>query len=90
MRMEITITRPFVDQCLAKLRDGAISATESSMAKLWATELEVRVTDQCAHMHGAMGISQEHPISKMLAAARGHRFAMGVSEMQRQTIIRSL
>ena len=90
MRMEITVTRPFIYQCLAKLRDGVISATESSMAKLWATELEVRVTDQCAHMHGAMGISLEHPISRMLAAARAHRFAMGVSEMQRQTIVRSL
>jgi acyl-CoA dehydrogenase len=88
--MEVTVTRPYIDQCLAKLRDGTISATESSMAKLWATELEVRVTDQCAHMHGAMGLSNEHPISRMVAAARAHRYAMGVSEMQRQTIIRNL
>jgi len=37
-----------------------------------------------------MGFSNEHPISKMVAAARGHRFAMGVSEMQLDTIARQL
>jgi alkylation response protein AidB-like acyl-CoA dehydrogenase len=88
--MEVSVTRPFIDDCLLKLRDGTITAAESSMAKLWATELEVRVTDQCAHMHGAMGFSNAHPISKMVAAARAHRYAMGVSEMQRQAIVRSL
>jgi acyl-CoA dehydrogenase len=90
IKMEITVTRPFIDHCLTKLHNGSITATDSSTAKLWATELEVRVTDQCAHLHGAMGLSNQHPISKMVAAARAHRYAMGVSEMQRQTIIRSL
>jgi len=90
MKMEIAVTRPFIDKCLAKARAGVLGPAESSMAKLWATELEVRITDKCAHLHGAMGLSNEHPISKMVAAARAHRFAMGVSEMQLETIMRSL
>jgi acyl-CoA dehydrogenase len=90
MKMELTVTRPFIDHCLAKLRAGTLTPAESSMAKLWATELEVRVTDKCAHLHGAMGFSNEHPISKMVAAARSHRFAMGVSEMQLETVMRAL
>lgn len=90
MKMEIAVTRPFIDKCLAKARSGTLGAAESSMAKLWATELEVRITDRCAHLHGAMGISNEYPISKMVAAARAHRYAMGVSEMQLETIMRAL
>lgn len=90
MKMAIAVTRPFIDRCLARARDGRLTATDSSMAKLWATELEVRVTDRCAHLHGAMGLSNEHPISKMVAAARAHRFAMGVSEMQLETIMRAM
>jgi alkylation response protein AidB-like acyl-CoA dehydrogenase len=52
--------------------------------------MEVEIADICAHLHGAMGFSNEHPISKLVAAARGHRYAMGVSEMQLDTVIRTL
>jgi acyl-CoA dehydrogenase len=90
MRMKVAVARAFVDQCLRRLCAGRLSPTESSMAKLWATELEVQVTDQCAHLHGAMGMSAAHPISAMVAAARAHRFAMGVSEMQLETVMRAL
>ena len=89
-KMRIAVARAFVDKCLIAARDGRLTAEASSMAKLWCTEMEVEITDICAHLHGAMGFSNEHPISKMVAAARGHRFAMGVSEMQLDTIMRHL
>ena len=90
VKMRIEVARAFVDKCLIAARDGHLSAEHSSMAKLWCTEMEVEIMDICAHLHGAMGFSNEHPISKMVAAARGHRYAMGVSEMQLETIMRSL
>jgi alkylation response protein AidB-like acyl-CoA dehydrogenase len=37
-----------------------------------------------------MGLSLDHPISRIVTASRAHRYAMGVSEMQRETIMRSL
>ena len=46
--------------------------------------------DKTMKLMGAMGVSNEHPISKMVAAARSHRYAMGVSEMQLETIMRAL
>jgi len=90
VKMRIAVARAFVDKCLVAARDGRLTAEQSSMAKLWCTEMEVEITDICAHLHGAMGFSNEHPISKIVAAARGHRYAMGVSEMQLETIMRGL
>jgi len=90
VKMRIAVARAFVDKCLVEANEGWLTPERSSMAKLWCTELEVDVCDICAHLHGAMGYSNEHPISKMVAAARGHRYAMGVSEMQLDTIMRSL
>ena len=90
VKMRIEVARAFVDKCLVEANQGVLSAERSSMAKLWCTEMEVEVTDICAHLHGAMGYSNEHPISKIVAAARGHRYAMGVSEMQLDTIMRAL
>ena len=90
IKMRIEVARAFVDKCLASARDGKLSPERSSMAKLWCTQMEVEISDVCAHMHGGLGFSNEHPISKIVAAARAHRYAMGVSEMQLETIMRSL
>jgi alkylation response protein AidB-like acyl-CoA dehydrogenase len=90
VRMRIDVARAFVDKCLVQANAGTLSAERSSMAKLWATEMEVDVADICAHLHGAMGLSLDHPISRIVTASRAHRYAMGVSEMQRETIMRSL
>jgi acyl-CoA dehydrogenase len=90
VKMRIEVARAFVDHCLAAARDNRLPPERASMAKLWCTEMEVEITGICAHLHGAMGYSNEHPISKMVAAARGHCYAMGVSEMQLDTVMRSL
>lgn len=90
MKMRIEVARAFVDKCLVRLRDGTLPPEQASMAKLWCTEMEVEISDACAHLHGALGYSNEHPISKIVAAARGHRYAMGVSEMQLETVMRTL
>lgn len=90
VKMRIQVARAFVDKCLVEANEGRLTPERSSMAKLWCTEMEVEISDICAHLHGAMGYSNEHPISKIVAAARGHRYAMGVSEMQLETIMRTL
>jgi acyl-CoA dehydrogenase len=60
------------------------------MAKLWISEMEARVLDECVQLHGAMGVSNEYPLSKMYAFARVHRIFLGTSEIQRVTIARTI
>jgi alkylation response protein AidB-like acyl-CoA dehydrogenase len=90
LKTQIEVGRAFVDRCLARALRGVLKPAEASMAKLWTSELEGRVLDACVQLHGAMGLSDEHPISRMYTAARTHRILMGTSEMQRMTILKAL
>ena len=87
---EITAARAFVDTVLAKIADDKFDNVESAKLKLFCTELEGRVMDECLQLHGAAGYSNEYAISKMYAFARIHRIYIGTSEILRTIIGRSL
>ncbi|HTT83649.1 MAG TPA: acyl-CoA dehydrogenase family protein [Rhizomicrobium sp.] len=88
IRTQIEVGRAFVDKCMLKALHNRLTPAEASMAKLWTSEIESGIMDTCVQLHGAMGLSHEHPISQMFTGARSHRIMMGTSEMQRQTILR--
>jgi alkylation response protein AidB-like acyl-CoA dehydrogenase len=90
MKTEIAVGRAFLDRLLLRNVSGKCDPVESSMAKLWISELEGRVMDECVQLHGGAGFSDEYPISKMYALARVHRIYLGTSEIQRLTIARSI
>jgi long-chain-acyl-CoA dehydrogenase len=87
---EIAAGRAFADSSLSKIADGSLTAVESAKLKLYCTELEGRVMDECLQLHGAAGYSNEYPISKMYAFARVHRIYIGTSEILRTIIGKSL
>ena len=90
MKTEIAVGRAFLDRLLLRNAGGKCDPVESAMAKLWISELEGRVMDECVQLHGGAGFSDEYPISKMYAFARVHRIYLGTSEIQRLTIARSI
>jgi alkylation response protein AidB-like acyl-CoA dehydrogenase len=92
IKAELMIGRAFIDQCLAKSQymDGKITPVESSIAKLWTSELEFRVMDQCLQFHGGMGYAHEMPISQLWTQSRVHRILLGTSEIHRMAIGRSI
>jgi alkylation response protein AidB-like acyl-CoA dehydrogenase len=90
MKTEIAVGRAFLDRLLLRNAGGKCDPVESSMAKLWVSELEGRVMDECVQLHGGAGFSDEYAISKMYALARVHRIYLGTSEIQRLTIARSI
>ncbi|MCY4425939.1 MAG: acyl-CoA dehydrogenase family protein [Halieaceae bacterium] len=90
VRADIAAGRALIDSYLKKLNKNQLGADESAIAKLWASELEARVMDECLQLHGGMGYSDEMPISKMYSFARVHRIFLGTSEIMRSTIARSL
>ena len=90
MKTEIAVGRAFLDALLDKMMQGTIQDEESSMAKLWLSELEGRVMDQAVQLHGGMGFADENPISRMYTMARVHRIFLGTSEIHRLIIARSI
>ncbi len=64
-------------------------AKESSMAKLFASEMLQRVTDGALQVFGGMGYFKS-PIERVYRDARAQRFEEGTYEIQKQTIAREL
>ncbi|MBI2468792.1 MAG: acyl-CoA dehydrogenase family protein [Candidatus Rokubacteria bacterium] len=76
----------------ARLRDGGATRTtlESSMAKLYATEMAQRVVDQALQIHGGTGVLRGSPIERLYREVRAARIYEGTSEIQRLIIARQL
>jgi acyl-CoA dehydrogenase len=90
MRMEMDVCQAFIDKCVMVHNEGNLSADDAAKAKLFATELEDRVTDACVQLHGGNGYMDEYPISRMYTTARVSRIYAGSSEIMREIIARSI
>ena len=90
MRMEMDVCQAFIDRCVMEHNEGRLTAEDAAKAKLFATELEDRVTDQCVQLHGGNGYMDEYPVSRMYTAARVSRIYAGSSEIMREIIARSI
>ncbi|MDH3747408.1 MAG: acyl-CoA dehydrogenase family protein [Gammaproteobacteria bacterium] len=90
MRTEIDIGYAFVDRCVEAHDEGRLSADDAAKAKLWTSELEGRVTDECVQLHGGNGFMDEYPISRLYTNARVSRIYAGSSEIMREIIARSI
>ncbi|MBC5767068.1 acyl-CoA dehydrogenase family protein [Ramlibacter albus] len=87
---QIMAGRAFVDQCVEKLLVGKLDTATASMAKLWASETQGRVVDECLQLFGGYGYMDEYPISRMYADARVQRIYGGTSEIMKEVIARAL
>src|SRR5699024_8283113 len=70
MRMEIDAARLLVYKA-AYLKDaGEDYANEASIAKLYASETAVRITNEALQIHGSYGYSREYPVERLVRDAR--------------------
>lgn len=76
----------------ARLKDAGTARVtlESSMAKLFATEMAHRVVDHAVQIHGGMGVLRGSAIERLYREARAPRIYEGTSEIQRLIIARQL
>jgi acyl-CoA dehydrogenase len=63
---------------------------ESSMVKLYCTEMAFRVADRAVQVHGGNGLMREVGLEKAFRFARLLRIPEGTSEIQRWTIAKTL
>jgi acyl-CoA dehydrogenase len=90
MRMQLDIAQNYVDQCVLEHNKGKLSADDAAKAKLFTSELEGRVVDDCVQLHGGAGYMDEYPICRMYLNARISRIYAGSSEIMREIIARSI
>src|SRR5438067_12320008 len=75
----------------AYLKDRSGRTTlESSMAKLYASEIAVKVADDCVQIHGGYGFVKDYPAEKYFRDVKLTTIGEGTSEIQRLVIARQL
>jgi alkylation response protein AidB-like acyl-CoA dehydrogenase len=69
---------------------GQRTTLESSMAKLYASEIAVRVADDSVQIHGGYGFVKDYPAEKYFRDVKLTTIGEGTSEIQRLVIARQL
>lgn len=74
--------------CAARMDAGESVKHESAMTKIFVSEAVYRVADRAVQIMGALGISDDTPVSMILRELRPFRIYDGASELHRATIAR--
>ena len=86
----IKVARTFVDQCVTQLLAGTLDTATASMLKLWISEQQCKVIDECVQLHGGYGYMNEYLVARMYVDARVQRIYGGTSEIMKEVISRAL
>jgi alkylation response protein AidB-like acyl-CoA dehydrogenase len=91
MATEVEAARLLVYQAawLADKNDRRFTL-ESSMAKLFASEVAVRVANECVQIHGGYGFIKDYPAEKFYRDVKLCTIGEGTSEIQKLVIARQL
>ena len=87
---EVEVGQSFVDRLLAAHVRGEDIVTEVSMAKMWTTDMQKRLTAECLQLHGGYGFMREYPISGDYADAAIQSIYAGTNEIMKLIIARRL
>ena len=69
---------------------GRPTTRESSMAKLFSSEVAVRAAEECVQIHGGYGFVKDYPAEKFYRDVKLLTIGEGTSEIQRMVIARQL
>ncbi len=84
--MDLHASRLMTLDCAARMDAGLPVKTESAMAKVFVSEALYRVADRSAQLMGALGMSEDAPVSLILRELRPFRIYDGASELHRSTL----
>jgi acyl-CoA dehydrogenase len=87
---QVEIGQCFVDQLCVRHTRGEELVTEASMAKLWTTDLQKRLTSECLQLFGGYGFMLEYPIATDYADAAVQTIYAGTNEIMKVIIARRL
>jgi acyl-CoA dehydrogenase len=84
--IDLHASRLMTLDCATRMDAGQSVKTESAMTKVFVSEALYRVADRAAQMMGALGMSEDAPVSLILRELRPFRIYDGASELHRATL----
>jgi acyl-CoA dehydrogenase len=86
---ELFAARAMCRETARKADEGRNVFRETSMTKLFCTEMVGRVVDRAVQIFGGSGYMRDCPVERLYRLARVMRIAGGTSEIQRLIIART-
>ncbi|MFC2169457.1 acyl-CoA dehydrogenase family protein [Acidobacteriota bacterium] len=90
MATEINAARHLVWHAAWLLDQGKKCGKETAMAKLFASDLAMKITDESLNILGGYGYMKDYPIEKMMRDAKLLQIYEGTNEIQRLVISREI
>jgi butyryl-CoA dehydrogenase len=90
MATQTEAARLLLYRAAAKKDRGEKYTTESSMAKLYASEAATRIAIDAVQIHGGYGYTKEYAVERFMRDVKIFELFEGTSEIQRLVIARSL
>ncbi len=90
MATSIEAARLLTYKAAARKDAGKRITKESAMAKLFASEIAVKVADEAVQIHGGYGFIKDYPVEKFYRDVKLCTIGEGTSEIQRLVIARQL
>jgi len=90
MATEIEAGRHLVYHAAWLAQNGKPFGKQAAMAKLFCSELCMRVTIKAVQIHGGYGYTKDYPVERMMRDAKICEIGEGTSEIQRLVIARHL
>jgi alkylation response protein AidB-like acyl-CoA dehydrogenase len=90
MATQIDAARLLTYRSAAMKNAGKPTTKESSMAKLYASEAAVRVSEESVQIHGGYGYIKDYPAEKYWRDSKLCTIGEGTSEIQRMVIARQI
>jgi len=90
MATQIEAARLLTQQAAALKDAGKTTTRQSAMAKLFASEVAVRVSEESVQIHGGYGYTKDYPAEKYWRDSKLCTIGEGTSEIQRLVIAKQL
>ncbi len=90
MATEVEAARLLVMKAAVTKDRGENSTLESAMAKVYASEVAVRTSEEAIQIHGGYGYTKDYPVERAWRDSKLCTIGEGTSEVQRLVIAREL
>lgn len=87
---ELEMCRALFEKHMGKFAQDEMTVIDAAMLKLAATEMQVKMVNECLQLFGGYGYTDEYPISRFYRDARVQTIYAGSSEIMKEVIARGI
>jgi alkylation response protein AidB-like acyl-CoA dehydrogenase len=89
-RTELEMCRALLEKHMLKYKQQQMTVTDAAMLKLAATEMQLKMVNECLQLFGGYGYTDEYPISRFYRDARVQTIYAGSSEIMKEVVARDM